>query len=218
MQNLVYEVSKDKRRLTVSNYEGEPYLMYRENECGLYLEVALKDEDINELKNNIELLHLPDDILLALGIDVSEEETLEELCEKLKRKGVDCEFKSYEDDACGYTEEIKVVLKGKRIVKVVVVEDEERGTRRVRVERAQKPYIYFAYNPPRRVLEVTVDADEVKEIENLRIEDILRKVLGEEVEPEDVVGLLEFLEDKYNEYDIQIERRGERIKWRLSIP
>ncbi len=217
MKRLTYEVTKDKKELKVSEYKGKPYLLYKENECGIYLETALKDEEINELRNNIEFLHLPDDVLLALGISVSEDETLEELCERLRKEDIECEFRSYEDEECGYTEEIMISLEGKKKVKMVIIEDEKSGKKKVKIEKTHKPFLQFTYSPPRKILEVVISIDKIKNFENLNMKEILKNVLGDEIEPEDVVDVLELIDEKYDTYTFQVERDKERVKWRLNL-
>ncbi len=215
MKKLIYEVYNDERRVETETYEGEPYIFYRENSCGIYLEAALRDEEIEEILKNIESLHLPDDILLALGINVGEEEGLEELCERVKKEGIECEFKAFDDERCGYTEVIKIKLKARRKVKLVVIEEGER--KKVKTEKARGPLLQYVYSPPKRILEVNLEEEVVSQLKDIDIKSLIQKVLGEEVDPDDVVEVLDVIDSNFDEYVFSVERDGERIRWKFSL-
>ncbi len=201
-------------KMEEENYEGKPYLYYRECSDGLYLEVAVDEENADIVKEAIEGGELPDAVLSALGIGI-EGESLEELCEQLKERGLDCEMRAYEEGK-RYCEEMRLELGrgGGRLVKVVV----EGNSIRTFPYRG-KSYVRFVGGKIPK-LEATVPSSALEAI--FKSEDKLKATLAlvvpilKETNLDDPVDVIEKLEASGENYKICIERKGNTIVWTLE--
>lgn len=211
---LIKYMTSPEPKIEEENYEGKPYLYYRECSDGLYLEVIVDEENADIVKEAIEGGELPDAVLSALGIEV-EGESLEEICEQLKERGLNCEMKVYEEGE-RYCEEIRLELGrgGGRLVKVVV----EGNSVRTFPHRG-KSYVRFVGGKIPK-LEATVPSSALEAI--FKSEDKFKATLAlvvpvlKEADLNDPVDVIEKLEESGKNYKICIERKGNTIVWTLE--
>ncbi len=201
-------------KIEEERYEGKPYLYYRECSDGLYLEVVTEEESLEDVKEAIEEGELPDAVLSVLGIE-AEGESLEEICDQLKERGLNCEMRAYEEGE-KYCEELRVELGrgGGKLVKVVIEGDSVRT-----FPHRGKSYVRFTGGRVPK-LEVTVPSSALEAI--FKGGDKMKSALAlvvpalKEAELEDPVDVIQKLEESGTDYKICIERRGESITWTLE--
>ena len=213
MKEIVYDTYSQTP--SVKETRANPYLIYRECEGGLSIRVVVKDEDVEKVLRALKG-SLPDDVLNALGIDVSGED-LEELCEELRALGYECIIRRFESDG-EYCEELEADLipQGKYVTVYV------RG-RRVEAEESRETFKFLEMVVERGSvvsLRTTVEEEEFKKISGSRepIRDVLR-LYGLEIDPRnfELTSFIANIESKYRNYYLEIDRRDERIEIYLEV-
>jgi len=200
--------------LVIEDYRGKPYVKYEECSNGLYLEVTVDDnmvEDIEEaLKGD-----LPDAVLALLGISVTAE-TLEEICAALKERGLRCSF-SVKEDEKEYCERIEVELGAPtgKLVKVVIEDNN------IRVQPARdRSYVKYRSAPKKKRLEATIPASMLEILKES--DDKIRSVVAAIVPPlkeanlDDPSDVLKRLEESGEDYRMCVERHGDVLEWTLQ--
>ncbi|ABU82557.1 hypothetical protein [Ignicoccus hospitalis] len=200
--------------LEIEDFEGQPYLFYEECSSGIRLEAALEDELVEEAKNALEG-ELPDSLLALLGIEVFGED-LEALCDELRARGFQCEFKRKEDEEYCESITLKLSSPSSKLVKVVV----ENGKIKVYPANARKGYIAFKWDGRKATLEAAVPSAILSALEDKddKIKALIAALVPElrDVGVEDPIEVLKALEDSGRDYKFCVERNERLVSWRLE--
>ncbi len=202
LKKIIYDLKDVK---IVDADDSEPKVVYKECNSGITIEVIVDekrvDDVIDALKGN-----LPDDVLMALGIPASGED-LEEICEELKSLGYECSVKSEETDG-EYCETFETILEKRRktskMIKIVI----ENGILRTYPAKGESRYLHYTKTPEKRTLEAVIEKEQFEDLygEEDKEKALVRMVLGEEVNLDEPVDVLRYLEEKVGDYLLEVER------------